>query len=116
MPYVNVPNDLSKVKTKMALNLTKRQLICFSCAAAVGIPSYLLARGKKNHVVLGAIIVSFVLSLLAAKLLPQLSDGMRILLLTILISAGAAILFPREEPDAEEEAAARTSKKEARTV
>ena len=45
MPYVNVPNDLSKVKTKMALNLTKRQLICFSCAAAVGIPSYLLARG-----------------------------------------------------------------------
>ena len=45
MPYVNVPNDLSKVKTKMALNLTKRQLICFGCAAAVGIPSYLLARG-----------------------------------------------------------------------
>ena len=39
MPYVNVPNDLSKVKTKMALNLTKRQLICFGCAAAVGIPS-----------------------------------------------------------------------------
>ena len=36
-PYVNVPNDLSKVKTKMALNLTKRQLICFGCAAAVGI-------------------------------------------------------------------------------
>ena len=36
MPYVNVPNDLSKVKTKMALNLTKRQLICFGCAAAVG--------------------------------------------------------------------------------
>ena len=46
MPYVNVPNDLSKVKTKMALNLTKRQFICFSCAAAVGIPSYLLARGS----------------------------------------------------------------------
>ena len=46
MPYVIVPNDLSKVKTKMALNLTKRQLICFSCAAAVGIPSYLLARGS----------------------------------------------------------------------
>ena len=25
---------------------TKRQLICFGCAAAVGIPSYLLARGS----------------------------------------------------------------------
>ena len=33
-------------RTKMALNLTKRQLICFGCAAAVGIPSYLLARGS----------------------------------------------------------------------
>ena len=29
MPYVNVPNDLSRVKTKLAFNLTKRQLICF---------------------------------------------------------------------------------------
>ena len=76
----------------------------------------IMPEGKKNHVVLSAILVSFALSLLAAKFLPQLSDGMRILLLTILISAGAAILFPREEPDAAEEAAARTSKKEARTV
>ena len=25
MPYVNVPNDLSKIKTKIAFNLTKRQ-------------------------------------------------------------------------------------------
>ena len=38
MPYVNVPNDLSKIKTKIAFNLTRRQLICFGGAAAVGIP------------------------------------------------------------------------------
>ena len=38
MPYVNVPNDLSKIKTKMAFNLTKRQLVC------LGIPVYLLTR------------------------------------------------------------------------
>lgn len=44
MPYVNVPNDLSKIKTKMAFNLTKRQLVCFGGAAAAGIPAYLLAR------------------------------------------------------------------------
>ena len=44
MAYVSVPNDLSKVKTKMAFNLTKRQLICFGSAAAVGIPTYLLTR------------------------------------------------------------------------
>lgn len=46
MPYVNVPKDLSKVKTKVALNLTKRQLICFSAAGAVGIPVYLLTRAS----------------------------------------------------------------------
>ena len=44
MAYVNVPNDLSKIKTKIAFGLTKRQLICFGIAAAVGIPTYLLAR------------------------------------------------------------------------
>ena len=44
MAYVNVPNDLTKVKTKMALNLTKRQLICFGIAAVVGIPAYLFTR------------------------------------------------------------------------
>ena len=44
MPYVQVPKDLLKVKTKLAFNLTKRQLICFSGAAAVGIPVYLLTR------------------------------------------------------------------------
>ena len=44
MPFVPVPKDLTKVKTKIALNLTKRQLICFSCAAAVGVPVYLFCR------------------------------------------------------------------------
>ena len=49
MPYVNVPNDLSKIKTKMAFNLTKRQLVCFGSAGAVGIPAYLLTRGTLGN-------------------------------------------------------------------
>ena len=44
MPYCNIPNDLSKIKTKMAFNLTKRQLLCFSAAAVVGIPTYIFTR------------------------------------------------------------------------
>ena len=44
MPFVPVPKDLTRVKTKVALNLTKRQLICFSIAGAIGIPTYLLTR------------------------------------------------------------------------
>lgn len=44
MPFVSVPKDLTRVKTKVALNLTKRQLICFGLAAGVGVPTYLLGR------------------------------------------------------------------------
>lgn len=44
MAYVSVPNDLSKVKTKLALNLTKRQLLCFGAAAIIGVPAYLFTR------------------------------------------------------------------------
>ena len=42
---VAVPKNLSGIKTKVAMNLTKRQLICFGSAAAVGIPFYLLTKG-----------------------------------------------------------------------
>ena len=41
---VPVPKDLSGIKTKVALNLTKRQIICFSGAAIAGIPLYFLAK------------------------------------------------------------------------
>ena len=44
IPFVPVPKDLNRVKTKVAFNLTKRQLICFGAAAAVGVPTYLLTR------------------------------------------------------------------------
>ena len=59
----------------------------------------IIPEGRKNRVVLGLIGVSFLLSYAAAKLplVCQLSDGMRILLLTVAISAAAAILFPHKE-------------------
>lgn len=73
----------------------------------------IVPEGKKNHIVLGCIMVSFACSLLAAKLLPMLSEGMRILLLTIVLSAAAAILFPRKEEAAVE---APSEAKEAKAV
>ncbi len=40
------PKDFSKIsnKTKVALNLTKRQLICFGAAAFTGIPVYIATK------------------------------------------------------------------------
>ena len=45
MAFVSVPKDLTKVKSKVVLNLTKRQLICLTIAAAIGLPFYFLTRG-----------------------------------------------------------------------
>ena len=44
MAYVPVPKDLTKVKTKVALNLTKRQIICFSAALLIGLPLFFLLK------------------------------------------------------------------------
>ena len=44
MAYVPVPKDLSKVKTKVALNLTKRQIICFAAALILGLPLFFLLK------------------------------------------------------------------------
>ena len=41
---VAVPKNLSGIKTKVAMNLTKRQLICFGAAGAVGIPFYIFTK------------------------------------------------------------------------
>lgn len=46
MAYVPVPKDLTKVKTKVAFNLTKRQLICFGSGALIGVPLFFLCRGS----------------------------------------------------------------------
>lgn len=44
MAYVPVPKDLTKVKTKVAFNLTKRQLVCFGGGALIGVPLFFLLR------------------------------------------------------------------------
>lgn len=46
MAYVPVPKDLTKVKSKVLFNLTKRQLICFGGGALIGVPLFFLLRGN----------------------------------------------------------------------
>lgn len=44
MFYIPIQKDFSKVKNKLALGLTKRQIVCFLFAGGVGIPTYLLLK------------------------------------------------------------------------
>ena len=46
MAYVPVPKDLTKVKTKVAFNLTKRQILCFTAALILGLPVFFLLKGS----------------------------------------------------------------------
>lgn len=65
--YVPVPRDLTKVKSKVFFNLTKRQLICFSAAALIGVPSFFLLKsaGNVSLASLGMIIIMLPMFFLA---------------------------------------------------
>ena len=55
MAYVSVPKDMTEVKTRLIMNLTKRQIICFGAAAAIGAPLFLSFREPLGNT--GAMVV-----------------------------------------------------------
>ena len=57
--YISVPRDLTKVKSKVMFNLTKRQLICFGLAALIGVPSFFLLKSviAVNTAVMGMMVI-----------------------------------------------------------
>ncbi len=55
---------------------------------------------RKSKVLAGLIVISFACSFAAGRLLPSLSEGTRTVILTVGLSAGAALLFPAKD-DAE---------------
>ena len=46
--YISAPRDFSKVKSKVFFNLTKRQIICFSLGAMIGVPTFFLIKRFGN--------------------------------------------------------------------
>ncbi len=65
--YISVPRDLTKVKSKVMFNLTKRQLICFSVAALIGVPSFFFLKqiGSISMAAMGMMVVMMPLFFLA---------------------------------------------------
>lgn len=57
--YISVPRDLTKVKSKVFFNLTKRQLICFGTAVLLGVPSFFLMKSAVavNIAVMGMMVI-----------------------------------------------------------
>ncbi|MBR2555037.1 MAG: PrgI family protein [Aeriscardovia sp.] len=46
MITVSIPKDFTQVESKVFLNLTKRQIICFSPAVLIGVPLFFVTRGS----------------------------------------------------------------------
>ena len=65
--YIAGPRDLTKVKSKVMFNLTKRQLICFGLAALIGVPSFFLLKktGSISFAAMGMMIVMMPLFFIA---------------------------------------------------
>ena len=60
---------------------------------------------RKNKVVAGLIVLCFAASYAAAVIpgICELSEGMRTIILTLVIATGAALLFPRKENEEQAE-------------
>ena len=66
MACVPVPKDLTAVKSKVFLNLTKRQLICFGGGALIGVPLFFLL---KQHISTSAAALCMIFVMLPCFLL-----------------------------------------------
>src|SRR5699024_5940848 len=44
LAYVSVPKDLTRVKSKVIFNLTRRQIVCFGGGALIGVPLFFWLR------------------------------------------------------------------------
>ena len=74
MPFVSVPKDLTKVKSKVAFNLTKRQILCFGLGALAGVPLYLLTKGSIGNDMAAFLMIALMLPFFAFGIYEK--DGM----------------------------------------
>ena len=63
----------------------------------------IIPAAKKDKVVLGIVLVSFIMSFIFDKLINSMSNGTKVIILTVLISAIWAILFPVKEVEVSHE-------------
>ena len=86
-----------------ALGIIMGNLLPGALVSALSVALYgmflaiIIPPSRKDKVIAGCVAVSFALSFLLQLLLPGLSSGNRIIILTVVISAVAALLFPVKE-------------------
>lgn len=74
--YISVPRDLSRVKSKILFNLTKRQLLCFGAAALIGVPSFFLLK-KAGNVSMAAICMIVIMLSFSSECMRETASPLR---------------------------------------
>ena len=95
MAYVTVPKDLTKIKSKVMFNLTKRQLLCFGAAVAIGLPLFFLVKGSVGT---SAAALCMVLAMLPMFLLAMYEKNGQPLEVIIRQFVEVKFLRPKERP------------------
>ncbi len=93
--YVSVPRDLSKVRTKVFLNLTKRQIICFGTAELFGVPSFFMIKSAVSTTVAAMAMVLIMLPMFFMALYEKDGYPAEILLKHLII---ARFIRPKVRP------------------
>lgn len=95
MPYVPVPKDLSKVKNKVAFNLTRRQMVCFGCAGLTGVPFYLLTKAAIGTDVSALCMITLMMPWFALGMYEKNGQPLEKIIYQII---RARLLWPRVRP------------------
>ena len=95
MAYVPVPKDLSKVKTKVAFNLTKRQLVCFGGGTLIGVPLFFLLRGPVGNSVAAMCMMLVMLPFFLLAMYEKQGQPLEKILANII---RVSIIRPKERP------------------
>lgn len=95
MPYVTVPKDLTKVKSKVLFNLTKRQLICFSLGLLIGVPLYFATKEPLGN---SSAAMLMILTMLPAFLLALYEKNGQHLEVIIRNMIRVLVLRPKKRP------------------
>lgn len=95
MAYVPVPKDLSKVKTKVAFNLTKRQIVCFGGGTLIGVPLFFLLRGPVGNSVAAMCMMLVMLPFFLLAMYEKQGQPLEKILANII---RVSIIRPKERP------------------
>lgn len=95
MAYVPVPKDLTKVKTKVMFNLTKRQLICFGAGIVTGLPIFFLTKGALGTSVSAMLMIIIMLPCFLLALYEKHGQPLEKILKNII---DVCVLRPKERP------------------